>query len=492
MRPPLYPPAARSARFCAYLLSAALVCASCDKAPTQSPPGPATSQDDARTKLSPHLTTTLLDLSVAKEDAGKSLALLASSLTADPTSLELREKAGRLLAVTRWHLPEIRIQHPTSIERIHFGTPSQLWVGISGKNKHHGVFSTVIHWDLSPLHIQGILFPSPDTSTRTLVVNPNRRTLVLERGGFLLLCDAQTLQPIREIGTLPRTLNPSSTIVFSADGLLLAHPCLSGINNTPPRWFIRDALAGEIIREYSPDDISSPMPLAAHLDSHALRLIHQNGTMAHIPVSPVGPVSFTTQPQPTQLNHALFTPNGNNAFVTKFTPPGSLQSAFLNPGNRDGFSLANKSLLHRFPWNKHPGIWSGLFRHRIDASASFTRYSPEHAPARTATDITALALCENRLATGDTRGFLTIHHILPVPLTNYNALEPTAFDASSLASLTNLSTALSGISYQAEFRTFSKHTLDERLLAFRNCDFTALAKTFPSLDFTPIIQELQN
>jgi tetratricopeptide (TPR) repeat protein len=440
----------------------------------------------------PHLTRTILDLTKAHPDAGKSLAVLSKALTLDPTSPELRDQTTQILAETRWHLPEIRIQHPASIERIHFGTPSQLWVGISGKNKHHGAVSTVIHWDLSPLQIQGILFPASDTSTRSLVLNPSRLTLVLERAGFLLLCDAQTLKPIREIGILPGTLNPSTTIVFSADGLLLAHPCHTGTDNSPPRWFIRDALAGEIIREFSPDPPTSSPPIAAHLDSRSLRLLHQDGTLTHIPLSPVESVSTTAPPRPTLLTQALFTPHGNNAFVLQSDPPDGFRwSKFLHRKNRDGFSPRTADLLHPFPWNKHPGIWSGLFASRFNGFSLPYHYSPGHAPARTATDITALALCENRLATGDVRGFLIIETILPTPLPKYDSTEPADFTSTSLQALAHLTTALAGLSYHPEFRTFSNHTLEDRLLAFENCDFTTLASAFPSLDFSPLIQAFE-
>jgi len=473
------------------LCSCACLATSCDeKSGTHTnPPPPAAIPPPAPP---PHLTSTLIDLTKAHPDAGKSLAVLTKALALDPASPDLRDQITHILARTHWHLPELRIQHPASIDRIHFGTPSQLWVGISGKNKHHGAVSTVIHWDLSTLQVQGILFPARDTSTRSLVLNPSRRTLVLERSGFLLLCDAQTLKPIREIGTLPATLNPSATIVFSADGLLLAHPCHTGTENSPPRWLIRDALAGEIIREFSPDPTTSSPPLAAHLDSRSLRLLHQDGTLTHIPLSPVESISTTTPPHPTLLTQALFTPHGNNAFVLQFNPPGGSQAKFLHRKNRDGFSLRPADLLHPFPWNKHPGIWSGLFHFRFFQDTSLPyHYSPAHAPARTATDITALALCENRLATGDVRGFLTIETILPTPLPNYDSTEPAAFTPASLQSLAHLTTALSGLSYHPEFRTFSTHTLEDRLLAFQDCDFTALSSAFPSLDFSPLIQAFE-
>ena len=77
------------------------------------------------------------------------------------------------------------------------------------------------------LRIDSVLFPLHDAVARSLVVDPTGRRLVIERAGVLLLCDAQTLKPLRDLGKLPQAATPSSVIVFSADGLLLAHPMLT-------------------------------------------------------------------------------------------------------------------------------------------------------------------------------------------------------------------------------------------------------------------------
>lgn len=465
---------------------------SCDHSPDHSDNDSAPTADSPLVGLHSTLANTLVALAASHDSGDESLALLVQSLTVNPSSTKARDQAEHLLTSTRWHLPEIRIQHPSPIDRIHFPAPGQLWVGLCGQNAQSGAYSTVARWNLETMQIESVLFPSQDSTTRSLVLDPALRRAVIERAGMLLLCDAQTLKPIREIGALPDFVNPSVAIVFSQDGLLFAHPAVESHSDPIARWLIRDSLAGEIIREISLDHPTPPAPLAAHLDSRSLRVIHQDGSLIRIPISPVETIEVTSPPQPVQLTHALITPNGNNTLVRQIHPPGDCDTKFLHPGNRGDFSLTNESLLHSFPWNGHIGIWSGLFHGRIEGRSRSTRYDSTHAPARTATDITAIALCGNRLVTGEERGFLTIHRILPKPLPTHSNQEPSPFDTSTLTALRHLSIALGGISYNPEFSSFTRHAAKERFQAFQNCDFTTLAKVFPGWDFSPIAREIES
>ena len=62
----------------------------------------------------------------------------------------------------------------------------------------------------------------------------------------------------------------------------------------------------------------------------------------------------------------------------------------------------------------------------------------------------------------------------------------------SLAALGHLSEALAGVRYDESRRAFTRSDTERRLQAFKECDFTALARIFPSLDFSPVVAAIQS
>src|SRR5688572_10878333 len=121
-------------------------------------------------------------LKLEQHRPGEALALLVSALHADPAAEEARASAESILKETVWNLPVLGIDHAMPVEQISFAAPSSLWVSLGGRN------NTTVRWNLESLKIESVLFPAENCKTRSLVVDPTRRTLVLERGPVALLC----------------------------------------------------------------------------------------------------------------------------------------------------------------------------------------------------------------------------------------------------------------------------------------------------------------
>ncbi len=422
--------------------------------------------------FSPELAAARVDLAKSRlthNAPAEALALLVSALEADPTSVESHATAAGILAKTRWHLPETTIRHPLPVDRIHFASPSSVWVSLNGAS------NTTVRWDLESLDIKSVLFPLPATETRSFILAPGQRSAVIERAGVLLLCDAQSLKPVRDLGPLPGFVTPTSTIAFSADGLLLAHPVHSTEASGSLTWHLRDATTGEIIRSTTTPE--HPHPLAAFLDRGNLRILHADASVLEIPVSPVEEIRTSPPAAATTLLHAVFSSSGHQALALQSRGPHlDPESILIPPSTEPDTSLTPAALLARFPWSKHPGIWTGLLRTNTVT-----------APA-TDSPVTAIASSPSHLVTGEQNGTLTIHRTLPLP----KEIPGTQDSAtpSSTHTLRQLSEGLAGLRYESNTRTFTHIPADQRLAALRACDATELRTLFPQLDFTPLLESL--
>ena len=248
--------------------------------------------------------------------------------------------AGEILASTRWHLPELTLDHRWPVDHLKFAAPAALWVCLSGEA------NTTVRWNLQSLRIESVLFPLNAAQTRSLVFDPTHRAVVVERAGVTLLCNAITLKPIRDLGPLPEFANPSAVIVFSADGLLLAHPAFLAANDRSLVWHLRDASSGEIIRSSEPCAPERPRPLAAYLDRNTLRVLHADGGLLEMPVSPVETVRFTPPGEALALLHAQFAATGGSALTLKDPGPHRSPEPFvMSFGGKADSSLEPISLL---------------------------------------------------------------------------------------------------------------------------------------------------
>jgi tetratricopeptide (TPR) repeat protein len=452
--------------------------------PSQAAPPPAAAPDFK-------LAAARVDLAKTRP-ADEALALLVSALEADPTSAEALTMATDLLAETRWNLPETSIHHGQAIDLMHFAKPSSLWVSLSGET------NTTVRWNLESMKIEATLFPIAAPPTRSLTVDPSQRSAIIERAGVLLLCNAQTLKPIRDIGPLPEIFSPASVIVFSPDGLLLAHPAFASKDNPALVWQLRDAGTGEILRQSDPQEPHAPLPLAAFLDRRKLRVLHADGSLFEMPVSPAEPAETIPASEPVDLLAAHFATNGGSVLTLMNPGPHRAAELCVMPiEGGDDHSLAPASLLERFAWNRSPGIWSRLLekpefaRLRIGDRTAHLTMSP-HAPVHAGSAITSLAIGGDRIVTGSQDGTLAFFRLLPPPLRNTEAPPAKAPAKPALAALAYLTEALAGLRYDDSQRSFTRSDAGRRMQALEDCDFKALAELIPALDFTPAVNAIQS
>lgn len=421
-----------------------------------------------------------------QQDPGQALALLVSALKADPASEEARRLIGKILAETSWSLPEITLDHGSVIEQIAFSAPSTLWVSHGGKT------NTSVRWDLGNLKIESVLFPTAGVATRSLTFDPGQRVVVIQRGTVTLLCDARTLKPIRAIENPPDFLTHSAVIVFSDEGLLLAHPAFASETDRSIVWHLRDTATGEVIRTSDPAPPGDAQPLAASLDRKRLRVIHADGSLLEMPVSPVELSEKSPLPDPARLLQAQFSADGNAVLARIDQGPHepAVRSVISYDDTDDG-SLETEALMRRFPWSRHPNLWSGLMTAPDPlpfevVEGTLKILNRPHSPIQVKSPITAIAFTSRHVITGEENGRLTLHRLLPPAGEVAGGDEMEIVSEVALASLDQLAESLSGIRYDEKERSFGRIELGERVAAFAGCDFSPLRQAFPKLDFSAL------
>ncbi|HSP42533.1 MAG TPA: hypothetical protein VLO11_06665 [Luteolibacter sp.] len=419
----------------------------------------------------------------------EALALLVSALRTDPQTEEARVLAEDVLSQTIWHFPDLEIRHPLSVERLVAGNNDTLWVAMGGEN------STVARWDLAARSMDAVLFPVPDSEPRSMVVGPLGKRLVIERAGVLLLCDAVTLKPLADLGDLPDKVTPESVIAFSGDGLLFAHPADQGGRVV---WLLRDAESGQVLRRHEPEPATTSVvarPLTAILDRRHLRVLHADGVILSIPVSPEDPPEVNAADEPVAISHAQFAADGNSWLA--WLDHGPLEPPVLKclPDEvaRGAGELTNE-MMWRFPWSRQPGIWCGLLRDpdhsplRVSNDMLFfnsEQIAPIHAPA----EIHAVARAPAAVLVGCGDGSLVRFRLMPVPVVREEA-EAVVAGAAGVNAFASLAAALCGVNYDEDRGQHVALGEGERLKAARACDPDALAGLFPGLDFSGVLEAL--
>jgi tetratricopeptide (TPR) repeat protein len=414
---------------------------------------------------------------------GEALALLVSALRADPASHEALEMAARILGETVWNFPTLVLRHPQPVGQIAFAAPDTLWVNLTG------TADTTVRWDLATREITSVLFPQNHVATRAMIFTPDEKSMVISRGPVTLLCDARTLKPVRDLGPLPDSVTPTATVVFSPEGLLMAHPTMVEGKLV---WYIRDVATGESLRISDPASADAPRPLAAYLDREKLRVLQADGSLMEMPVSPVEAVSSIPIPDPVSLLDAQFSRDGN-AVLTLVSqgphqPPAQSIIAYQDP---DDGSLDLTALVERFPWNLRPNLWNGLMRDPETAPFSVQENSLEiltgpHAPIVVDSAITAAAFAADHVITGAENGEVIVHQLLAPPATKAGEEEKSALTPDDLAALELLCESLAGVRHDDRERTFPRIHGAVRVVASRTCDFDSIATIFPTLDFAPL------
>ena len=421
----------------------------------------------------------------------EALALLTAVLKEDASATGALDLTEKILRQTVWHMPVLALPHPMPVDRIEYAAPSSLWVSLAGR------INTTVRWDLESLKIESVLFPLPESQTRSFVRDSTGRRLVLERAGIVLLCDARTLKPVKDLGSLPDSVTPSSVIVFSADGLLMAHPAMASDNASAVVWHLRDAATGEILHMSEPRGSDMARPLAAFLDRRELRVLHADGGTLEMPVSPVQAARFTPASAPVRLLHAQFNTDGVSALVLVDRGPHEVPKlAIWRNGATADESPDLSGMLERFPWNRHPGIWTGLLREcpqaplAVDGGTLLLR-DGLHAPMQAASAITAVAAGGMLRFIGGENGEVAFHQLLPRPGIIPSAPEARAADERSIKALADLTEALAGIRHEAKSRALVRIDAAERIRMLGKCDSDALKRLFPGLDFNPLIETVR-
>lgn len=424
-----------------------------------------------------------LDLDLPDE----ALALLVSALKADPASEEARGLAEAVLRETTWNLPEFTIRHGIPVKGIAGDGVSSLWVSLGGKT------NTVVNWDPRQGAISSVLFPVAGAPARCLLTDAMRKSAVIARGEVTLLCDALTLKPVRDLGPMPESMTPEAVIAFSPDGLLVAHPTRVSKEDKAIVWHLRDTATGQLIRSSPPVAADRPQPLCAWLDRTRLRVLHSDGSLMEMPVSPVEEIHDTPPPEPVALMRAQFSADGNAALVLRETsshqPP---TLSVISYSGRDDGSLATDALATRFPWSNGANIWNGLVSDPVHKPFRITEnhvslVTSPHAPVVTEAAVTAVAFTQGDVITGDANGVVTLHHLLPRPAGKAGDLKPAVPHQAEITALEYLSAALTGCRHAEKEQLIERLSNNDRTKAMDACDSTAIAALFPRLDLTPVI-----
>jgi len=430
-----------------------------------------------------------IDLAAVRIDQGRpdeALGLTVAAWTADPTSAEARALATNLLKQTVWNFPELTMRHPLAVEHLECSAASTLWVALGGAT------NTAVRWNLEKLQVEAVLFPVNDVATRSIVFDPGHRWMVIERGGISLLCDAMTLKPIADLGPLPDFLTPSATVIFSNDGLLMAHPAFVSASDRSILWHLRDAATGQVIRSSPPSRAGESRPLAAHLDRNRLSILRADGSLMEMPISPVQPIHEIASQVPLQIIHGQFSSNGSSVLTLQEPGPHqALVRKVISYGPENDGSLDFKALAQRFPWSQQPNVWNGLMDgadrpYAIKDGLVRLRWG-SRSPIERESSMTAVAMSGDHVITGEANGTVVLHRLLPLPAERAEHHRPGMASVAFLMELQKLSEALSGRRYHEESRSFTPLDANDRIAALDTCDFEIIRADLPELDFEPVL-----
>ena len=439
--------------------------------------------ESAELPLRQSLAEARIALAKQERDAGAAdhaLLHAVSALEADPASAKAHDLVAEIFGGHAWAMHEMRIHIGSKVDHLIYCEPDCLWVASSNE------WNTVSKWNPESLTVEAVLFPLKDGALRSMVVDPSGQWMVVERHGRALLCDARSLKPIRDIGVLPEAMTPSSVIVFSSDGLLMAHPALDVADARKLVWHLRDAKSGEIIRSSEPLAESSRRPLAAFLDRKECKVMHSDGSLWVMPVSPLHPCRWEDAKEPLDLKHARYAPDGQSVHVWAEKSPHDVGHVMVMPS---GAALEESAeLLKQQPWSLLPSVWNGLYRGfsrapRVDDDCMWVG-NGNAAPIRSEARISAVHQSSNHVMVANERGHIDFFRTIALPLKHGGKHESRVVDAPVLASLKNIACALTGLGLDAKFGEFVKHDAEARFAAARACDFDLLSDVFPEVDFS--------
>lgn len=401
-------------------------------------PDEAAIRERAELPLRQSLAEARLALAASELDAGQAdYALLhaVSSLEADAGSAKARAQVAAILMGRAWAMPDRRIHTGRKVNHLVFRDPDSLWVATSDE------WNTVSRWNSESLTAEAVLFPLKGGAVRGMVIDPSDQVMVIERQGRALLCDARSLKPICDIGAFPESMLLSSVVVFSSDGLLLAHPTPNAADSRKQVWHLRDAKSGEIVRTEEVTVEAGRQQLNAVLDRKECRVVHSDGSQWVMPVSPLEPCHWEAANESKDPSHASI--------------------ATDTPG----------------PRVKGDGLWLE---------------SPNVAPIRSEARIIAAQQSGNHLIATNERGDIDFLCLLGFSVKFHQTISDAQLvDQAALFALKKLALALTGLELDPKSGEMVGHDAEQRISAARECDFDLLAMVLPEVDFAEFCEVLE-
>jgi tetratricopeptide (TPR) repeat protein len=243
--------------------------ASCEK------PAPVSNASPTQ-KTSPTLAASQLSLAKNHLETGsleKAVPYLEAAIGNGATG-EAQSLLASTLDTASFTVPVARFTHPFPVTGF-TNSAASLYAAIAGPHP------TVLRWDLtSSPEAAAILFPAGAEPVTHISLSPSGKHLLVHRSDVNLLCDAETLKPIRNLGTFPQGLSRADLQPFSANSLLVAHPTTS--ENNTLTWQIRDTATGDSLRA---ETLSLyPKPISASFEDTTLVVVLEDGVRLTIPL----------------------------------------------------------------------------------------------------------------------------------------------------------------------------------------------------------------
>ncbi|MBK1883412.1 WD40 repeat domain-containing protein [Luteolibacter pohnpeiensis] len=444
---------------------------------TELPPVDAAStnpQQDDNQESAKALAADLID-SAEDSPADEALALNFAAFRLDPGNVQARRNLIMLLTKIQWYFPKAKIQHQIPIEHLAIANGS-LWVSLS-QGRQRDELNTTVRWDAISWSMRAELFPVHGASTSSLTVSPNGKYLVVQRGSgdhaVTLLCDAWTMEPIRDLGSLPDHTNPSSVLVFSPDDLLLARPEADHLT-----WDICDSATGEVFRS---EKLNSPA-VAARLDRSGLQLLMPDASVTQISLTPNEQISNLPAPYPAKILQGVY-------LLGKSQPALLLDQGANLPRK---LAIKDRTDLLAIPWSRQSSVWANLVPSKdspltVQKTTTFFN-GANRSPIRSSGEVTALAFEGNKAYVGTRSGMLEIYTLLPATKNEPSGIDaPEPPDTESISALGSICSALCGLEFREQDSMLHPLNDDERYQRLSIIRTTELKKVLPEIDFGDVL-----
>ena len=327
-------------------------------------------------------------------DADEAVARLAKRIAESPTQADaflapLRKAIGR----ARWVIAEKSLQTGFQIDQL-WADKSSIWVAIHRDGMH-----SAFRWDRSTNQTAAVLFPSKNAGVRSWHFSPNGKRVLIQRGQRLLLCDAQSLQPIREIPPVPEDQIADSLISFTLDSLLFAHASQS---DGKLLWQIRDSTSGELIRSEALEVVGNNRFLAANITRDGLHLLQEEGNLSRIPLNPLEPFSpveskidgTVIRALPARCGNFLCLVHQQAESITRMTLAPSKEALLVTVAERESWERL-------IPWSQKSSFWHAPLHHESLSKPLDSQ------------SLVAACLENTRLISADKDGTITLSKLLP-------------------------------------------------------------------------------